>query len=160
MENNPSYVPVHIEYSADENFLVLTHPEFDRLSEADKINWLQSVNTKLQRINESLWLSLKNCQIEKSNIIEAYKSETISDHLLVEQNEELKRNFKLLQVENKRLQEENSMLRAKLTALETRLSLLEARDNPITLREAMRILERCVTRQVFPVADVTETVDR
>ena len=144
MENNPSDVPIHTESGANENFLVLTHPEFDRLSETDKINWLQSVNTNLKRINESLWLSLKNCRIEKSNLIEAYKSKTISDHLLVEQNEELKRNFKLRQVENKRLQEENSMLRAILTALETRLSLLEARNNPITIRDAMRILERCI----------------
>jgi hypothetical protein len=61
--------------------------------------------------------------------------------------ETLQRVVKELQTENKQLKEERALLLGRVDDLEERLAKVEARDEPITVREAMRVLERCICLQ-------------
>ena len=104
-------------------------------------------STELKFANHALLSKLDEFQKGNSDLhdkINSLHSKATSDHLIVEQNEELKRTVELLQNENEQLKKENALLKAKLAEYENRISQLEARDKPITVREAMRILEHCI----------------
>jgi regulator of replication initiation timing len=124
--------------------------DVDGLSETqakDLVKNLLGENMQLKFSNNTLISELEKFGKENSDLNEKISflhSKATSDHLIVEQNEELKRNIELLQNENEQLKHENAMLKAKLAEFESRISQLEARDKPITVREAMRILEHCI----------------
>lgn len=61
---------------------------------------------------------------------------------------DLREAVKKLADENDRLRNENSALETRLSDVEGRLKAVEERDHPITVREAMRILERHICKDV------------
>eukprot|EP00604_Paraphysomonas_vestita_P002616 CAMPEP_0174818496 /NCGR_PEP_ID=MMETSP1107-20130205/1168_1 /TAXON_ID=36770 /ORGANISM="Paraphysomonas vestita, Strain GFlagA" /LENGTH=265 /DNA_ID=CAMNT_0016030385 /DNA_START=12 /DNA_END=806 /DNA_ORIENTATION=- len=119
----------------------------------------------LQIINAQLSLQLTSLLKEREDLqktISDLHSNALNAHLLTEkikllddgnellkqQNKELQDEIELLKQQNKELQDEiealkqqNKELRDEIEALNTRVIALENRDVPITVREAMRILE-------------------
>ena len=124
--------------------------DLDGLSETEAkelCKLLLEESTQLKFTNHALLSKLDELQKDNSDLhdkINSLHSKATSDHLIVEQNEGLKKTVELLQNENEQLKKENSLLKAKLAEYENRISQLEARDKPITVREAMRILEHCI----------------
>lgn len=74
-----------------------------------------------------------------------FQSKVATDHLLVEEITQLKECIKKLEEENTSLKEENGLLRQQVQLLQTHIRQLEKEKvAPVTVREAMRILERWV----------------
>jgi FtsZ-binding cell division protein ZapB len=115
-------------------------------------------NNRLRFLNIQLSQKVEEVKTENDELLvknSTLHSKLIDTHLLVEQNEDLKANVELLQAENDLLKAENVMLKetlagykSRIESLEareagykSRIESLEARDEPITIREAIRILE-------------------
>ena len=118
----------------DNNYLIIlnenTHLKILNGAITERLKELSSDEERLTDKNGEL--SNKNGELV---------AKAISNHLLVEQNKDLRQSLEELKKENSMLKSENDMLRAKLSDVEKRISDLETRDNPITIREAVRILE-------------------
>mmetsp|Transcript_18402 Transcript_18402/g.26528 ORF Transcript_18402/g.26528 Transcript_18402/m.26528 type:complete len:272 (+) Transcript_18402:34-849(+) len=123
------------------------HHIVDNMSEADlRINFkiIHNENAQLKLVNGAIAEKLNGLSSEVVKLTEKNRelhAKAISDHLLVEQNDNLRQTLEELKKENVMLKIENEILRNKLNDYEKRISELEARDEPITVREAVRILE-------------------
>mmetsp|Transcript_18400 Transcript_18400/g.26523 ORF Transcript_18400/g.26523 Transcript_18400/m.26523 type:complete len:286 (+) Transcript_18400:34-891(+) len=137
------------------------HHIVDNMSEADlRINFkiIHNENAQLKLVNGAIAEKLNGLSSEVVKLTEKNRelhAKAISDHLLVEQNDNLRQTLEELKKENVMLKIENEILRNKLNDYEKRISELEARENdyekriseleardePITVREAVRILE-------------------
>mmetsp|Transcript_14448 Transcript_14448/g.13051 ORF Transcript_14448/g.13051 Transcript_14448/m.13051 type:complete len:273 (+) Transcript_14448:89-907(+) len=126
--------------------------DFDKMSEEE----LKKLCQLLIIENNSLKLSLLNISGENKTLNEKLSSILIkanTDHLIIEQNDSLKELVKQLQEENFNLK--NDELRKQLdeqkeliSSHENRIKALEDNNKPITIREAMRILERHICMEV------------
>jgi hypothetical protein len=121
--------------------------DVDSMSDAQRgafIVFLVGENTELKLLNGTLIAEIDTLSKKNTTLIEKNSdlhSKATDAHLLAEQNEELKKSVELLQAENSLLKSENELLKNKLAEYEERIAVLEARDEPITIREAIRILE-------------------
>eukprot|EP01033_Poteriospumella_lacustris_P003934 gene3934-2796_t len=105
---------------------------------------LRAENVRLKLVNEAITKQLTELSSEVGRLTEKngdFLAKATEAHLLVEQNENLRHTVEELQKENLFLKSENEMLRNKLDDYEKRITELEARDRPITVSEAVRILE-------------------
>lgn len=123
------------------------HIDVENMSEADlRINFkiILDENTQLKLVNCAIAEKLKELSNDVVKLTDKngeLHAKAISDHFLIEQNVNLSQIVEELRKENLLLKTENEMLRNKLNEYEKRISVLEARDEPITVREAVRILE-------------------
>jgi regulator of replication initiation timing len=120
---------------------------FDAMPEPDVrrlCSFLLQENTELKIQNNAIQSTLKSLSKENSELkdtISDLHSKAISNHLLVQQNDDLRQTLEGLRIENEILKAENEMLKIKLADYEKRLSAVESRDEPITIREIIRVLE-------------------
>jgi regulator of replication initiation timing len=120
---------------------------FDAMPEPDVrrlCSFLLQENTELKIHNNAIQSTLKslskeNCELKDT--ISDLHSKAISNHLLAQQNDDLRQTLEGLRIENEILKAENEMLKIKLADYEKRLSAVESRDEPITIREIIRVLE-------------------
>jgi hypothetical protein len=129
------------------NLLMIHHIDIDSMSEEEmksNLKFLLNENSQLKLVNGAITEKLKTFSDEVSKLTDANTkllATALSDHLLVEQNNNLHQNLGELQKENLLLKSQNEMLNNKLIDYEKRIVELETRDEPITIREAIRILE-------------------
>ena len=102
---------------------------------------LPGSHVRLVLENAKLSADLGECGKEKSDLkdkLAGFQSKVATDHLLVEEITQLKECIKQLEEKNTSLKEENGLLRQLIRQLE------EEKVAPVTVREAMRILERWI----------------
>lgn len=127
------------------------YKDLEQLSQAELLEFAQGLrgyNVRLVLENAKLSSALVECGKEKSELkdkLASFQSKVATDHLLVEEITQLKEYIKQLEEENAALKEIRARLHEELKQLETRISRLEEEKvTPVTVREAMRILERWV----------------
>ena len=114
-----------------------------KVSELNKDQLITLINS-LNEQNASLIMALHGSNVANASLQSErahFVAELAKLHE-VQYNDYLKKVVVELQTENALLREEKVQLMARLSAVEERLATVEARDKSVSVREAMRMLER------------------
>lgn len=127
---------------------------FENMPEAELRAWckvLSTENVQLKLVLNSYIERLDSSTTENqklTNIMSVRSQNDICNLMLTQEINELKENVRILVEENKVLKIINNEYKQKINSLEADVALLKSRDEPITIREAVRVLESCICLEV------------